>query len=69
MAQPYICLGNGVWNGRIANIRLTWKVTAKKQLAQHAKDQGVDASVLKAVTEHLIYRLTHKMGGKKAVIR
>ncbi|KAJ8127982.1 hypothetical protein O1611_g5655 [Lasiodiplodia mahajangana] len=69
MAQPYICLGDGVWNGKIANIRLSWKVTAKKQLAQHAGEQGVNASVLKAVSEHLIYRLAYRMGGKKAVIR
>ncbi|KAI0114491.1 hypothetical protein GGR51DRAFT_577506 [Nemania sp. FL0031] len=69
MPQPYICLGDGAWNGKIANIRLSWKMMARRQLAQHARDQGVNASVLKAVSEHLMYRLAYRMGGKKAVIR
>ncbi|KAI1173128.1 hypothetical protein F4777DRAFT_559022 [Nemania sp. FL0916] len=69
MHGKYICLDHDLWDGKIANITLSWQEKAQKKLRKHAKDQDVDALVLKAASEHFIYRLAYKMRSQKAVIR
>ncbi|KAI0474384.1 hypothetical protein F4859DRAFT_89564 [Xylaria cf. heliscus] len=69
MAQQRICLRYGVWSGRIANIDIKWNTAGKSKLVEYAKEQGVDPSVLKGVSEHLMYRLAHRIGRKRAIIK
>ncbi|KAI8946598.1 hypothetical protein F4801DRAFT_583262 [Xylaria longipes] len=69
MSQRHICLRHGVWNGIIADARIKWNAAAKTKLAEYAREQGVEPSVLKGLSEHLIYQLAHKMGCKRAVIK
>ncbi|KAI0442451.1 hypothetical protein F4803DRAFT_575612 [Xylaria telfairii] len=69
MAQQYNCLSYDAWNGKRHNIHIKWTVTAKTKLAEYARDQGVELHVLKGVSEHLIYLLALKIGGKRAIIK
>ncbi|KAI0206949.1 hypothetical protein F4808DRAFT_454859 [Astrocystis sublimbata] len=51
------------------SVNLKWTAHAKLRLADTSREQGVDPSVLKAVTEHLIYQLARKMGCRRAVVK
>ncbi|KAI3327896.1 hypothetical protein HD806DRAFT_549799 [Xylariaceae sp. AK1471] len=68
MAPQLNCLGDGVLRGKIGGILVEWKQDAEKELPKHAEDQGVDVSLLKAVSEHYIYLQALQMGCRRATV-
>ncbi|KAI1196899.1 hypothetical protein F5X97DRAFT_324993 [Nemania serpens] len=69
MAQPYICLGNGKWSGRLADVQLRWKLNASTWMIRHAQELEENGSVLKALSEHLLCRLARRLGCDRAIIK
>ncbi|KAI1118555.1 hypothetical protein F5Y14DRAFT_462510 [Nemania sp. NC0429] len=69
MAQPYICLGNGVWHGKVSDVYLRWKPNASKWLKRHALELGDHELVLKALSEHLLCGLARRMFCDRATIK
>ncbi|KAI0190005.1 hypothetical protein EV127DRAFT_481458 [Xylaria flabelliformis] len=69
MAQNYICHSRDIWSGKIGDVYIKWNVPAKKKLARYARQQGEDPSVLKGVSEHMVFQLARRLDCKRAVIK
>jgi hypothetical protein len=68
MPYPYK-LPSDSYNGPINAINIRWADGAIMKLQKDARDTSVSEATLKAVTEHFLYLLAHRLGSTGVIVR